>query len=133
MKPVVALLLSVLVLASSLLPRHDLAELARLPRLVQHYQQHRQAATSLSFGEFLLEHYGGGGRQSHTTTHSPEHEGLPLHDCHHVPVPVICTLPVQLRLSVQLLPAWPAPTYRPAASPRYPGGHAPARWQPPCA
>ena len=133
MKPIVALLLSVLVLASSLLPRHDLAELGRLPRLLEHYRQHRQATEALSFAEFMMLHYGDAGSQSHDDTRSDEHEGLPLHDCHHAPVPVICVLPVLVQVPTTAFCAWPTLAYRPADSPRYPGGHAPTRWQPPCA
>jgi hypothetical protein len=133
MRSVVALLLCALVLASSLLPQHDLAELGRLPRLLEHYRQHRQETAGLSFGQFLLLHYGGAGRQSHHAGHSPEHEGLPLHDCHHTPVPAICALPVVLVPPPMRARSWPTQVYKSAAAPRYPGGHAPTCWQPPCA
>lgn len=133
MKSVVALLLSVLVLASSLLPRHDLAELSRLPQLLEHYRQHRQATGgTMSFEQFLALHYSNAGRQAHGARHTPEHEGLPLHDCHHAPVPAVCAAPV-VWLVPAVFRAWPTVAYKPAEAFRCPGGHSPTRWQPPCA
>lgn len=129
MKFVVALLLCVLTLAGGLVPRHDLAELGRLPRLLEHYRQHRATAGTLTFVEFLALHYGRPGQAVPT----PEHQGLPLHDGHHTSVPVICTGPLLVHLPVVGFHAWPALAYHPTDSPRYPGGHAPAWWQPPCA
>ncbi|GAB2475815.1 hypothetical protein GCM10011375_22570 [Hymenobacter qilianensis] len=129
MQSFVALLLCVLALAGGLLPRHDLAELGRLPRLLEHYRQHQATFEALTFAEFLALHYGRPGQAAPT----PEHQGLPLHDGHYAPVPVICTGPLLVCLPVVGFRAWPALAYSPADSPRYPGGHAPACWQPPCA
>ncbi|WBA43142.1 hypothetical protein [Hymenobacter canadensis] len=132
MKILVSLFLSVLMLASSLLPRHDLAELGRLPHLLEHYRQHQAQAGTLSFGEFLALHYGSAGRQAHSGRTPTEHHGLPLHDCHHAAVPMVCALPTALVLPVAFA-SWPAPAYQPAAHPCCPSGHASGRWQPPCA
>ena len=130
MKSLVALLLCVLTLAGGLVPRHDLAELGRLPRLLEHYRQHQATAGSgtLSFAGFLALHYGRPGRAAH----HPDHEGLPLHDCHHTPVPVICTLTVWVGIAP---PVWAAAVaeYLPASHGSSAGGYPPACWQPPCA
>lgn len=120
-------------LTSSLLPQHDLAELGRLPRLLEHYHQHRAAGTIQTFRQFLALHYGPTGRRSHTAGHAPEHEGLPLHDCHHAPAPAICALPALVPAAPRVFRTWPARVFRPAGLLRCAGGYAPASWQPPCA
>ncbi|RZK93874.1 MAG: hypothetical protein EOO62_31310, partial [Hymenobacter sp.] len=50
-------------LIGSLIPQNDLAELSKLPMLLEHYQYHHSAAGGgLSLVEFLAEHYGAGTR-----------------------------------------------------------------------
>ena len=131
MKPALALFLSVLMLVGSLLPQHDLMELGRLPQLLEHYRLHQQTTSDFSVGEFLALHYGTG-RQSHEAQHPHEHDGLPLHDCHHTPVPVVCALPVPLGLPVPgRAGQWPVPVYRSFAARRLTSGHVLALMQPP--
>jgi hypothetical protein len=87
MKPVAAFFLACLMLLGSLIPQNDLAELSKLPTLVQHYRfHHSEAGGGLSLTAFLVEHYGAGTRHLHGCTlsqrHHQDHHNLPLHNCH---------------------------------------------------
>jgi len=87
MKSVVAFFLACLMLLGSLIPQNDLAELSKLPTLLEHYRFHHSAAGGgLSLAAFLVEHYGAGTRHLHGCTlsqrHHQDHHNLPLHNCH---------------------------------------------------
>ncbi len=87
MKPVAAFFLACLMLLGSLIPQNDLAELSKLPTLLEHYRFHHSAAGGgLSLTAFLAEHYGAGTRHLHGCTisqrHHQDHHNLPLHNCH---------------------------------------------------
>jgi hypothetical protein len=58
-----------------------LAELARMPLLLDHYQTHREEAPDLSFGRFLWMHY----LENAHSHRDNSHAQLPLH-CAHGPV-----------------------------------------------
>jgi hypothetical protein len=87
MKPVAAFFLACLMLLGSLIPQNDLAELGKLPTLLEHYRFHHSAAGGgLSLAAFLVEHYGAGTPHLHGCTlsqaHHQDHHNLPLHNCH---------------------------------------------------
>ncbi|MBT2556600.1 hypothetical protein J7E24_02290 [Hymenobacter sp. ISL-91] len=125
MKTVVARLLGFVMLLGSLLPQHDLSELAKLPELAEHYRYHRTLASGdLSVGAFLALHYGPQSARHHQNPVShrdaQDHEKLPLEQQHHNCLLVSFVLPVAARVGVPVSPlAWPAATYRPAPGSLY--------------
>jgi hypothetical protein len=138
MRVVISYFLACLMLVGSFIPQNDLAELSKLPQLLEHYRFHHSVAGGgLSVGQFLAEHYGSGTPAHFGCTFSPQHQqdhqGLPLHGQHscsaHV-ASLFLLLPTGLRLAAQR-PAVVNPTYRPAGQPRYLDGAAPALLQPP--
>ena len=123
-------------LVGSLIPQNDLAELSKLPQLLEHYRFHHSVAGGgLSVAEFLAEHYGSGEKAhfgySCSAQHQQDHQGLPLHGQHtcdgHVAFLLLAPTPLR----------WPPPAveqaraYRPAAAVRYQDGQAAALLQPP--
>ena len=58
-----------------------LAEMARMPLLLDHYQTHREETPNLSFGRFLWMHY----LENAHSHRDNSHAQLPLH-CAHGPV-----------------------------------------------
>lgn len=81
MKQVAAFFLACLMLLGSLIPQNDLAELSKLPQLLEHYRYHHSAAGGgLSVAEFLAEHYGAGTRHLRGCTlsawHRQDHHNL---------------------------------------------------------
>lgn len=78
MRPVIAFLLSTLLLAGSVLP-HVSAE--RLPGLVEHYHEHqREEGGDVNILHFLWEHYAADAFHHKHPNHSHSH--LPVLDCH---------------------------------------------------
>ena len=75
MKSFVAFLLAGLVLGSSLLPGFGIDQSTKLVKLIQHYQQHRETDTQLSFTDFMAMHYG----------ENSEHQKHPNHSHHNLP------------------------------------------------
>jgi hypothetical protein len=136
MKSVVSLFLACLMLVGSLIPQNDLAELSKLPQLLEHYRFHHSVAGGgLSVGQFLAEHYGSGQPAHFGCTFSPQHQqdhqGLPLHGQHSCSTHVaFLLLPLGVRLTTQP-PTVANPAYRPARQPRYLEGTALALLQPP--
>ncbi|MDO7875822.1 hypothetical protein Q5H93_13850 [Hymenobacter sp. ASUV-10] len=97
MKRLLSLFLAMLMFVGGLVPQHDLAELAKLPQLVQHYRFHKTpAAGGLTLLQFLAEHYGAGTRHYAGTginsRHKQDHHDLPLR-CHHGCAAVAFVLP----------------------------------------
>ena len=87
MKAVVAFFPACLMPVGSFVPQNDLAELSKLPQLLEHYRFHHSAAGGgLSLAEFLAEHYGAGTKEHFGCTFSARHQhdyqGLPLHGRH---------------------------------------------------
>jgi hypothetical protein len=136
MKAVISFFLACLMLVGSLIPQNDLAELSKLPQLLEHYRFHHSAAGGgLSVAQFLAEHYGSGEPEHFGCTFSPrhqqDHQGLPLHGRHTCSTHVaFLLLPAGVRLVAQL-PTATNPAYRPANRARYQRGAAPALLQPP--
>ncbi len=136
MRSIVAFVLGLLMLLGSLVPNNDLGELAKLPELAKHYRFHRSpAGGSLSFSEFMVEHYGAGTKHysgcSLSEHHQDDHHNLPLR-CHHgcaavsfVVVPVTRLVFAAQPITAQL------PAYRVAAAPRYAGPVGTLPGQPP--
>lgn len=86
MKSIVAFLLAIQVLGSSLLPGFGVDQSAKLVDLVQHFEQHRQTEPHLNFLDFMVMHYGA----------NSEHQKHPNHSHHNLPsvghtVPVFTT------------------------------------------
>lgn len=83
MKQVAAFFLACLMLVGSLIPQNDLAELSKLPYLLEHYRYHHSVAGGgLSLPEFLVEHYGAGTKHLSgcilSARHRQDHQQLPL-------------------------------------------------------
>ena len=79
-------------LLSSLIPQNDLAELSKLPALLEHYRFHHSVAGgSMSLAAFLVEHYGAGTKHFSgchlSSQHQQDHHNLPLR--HHGNCPVV--------------------------------------------
>lgn len=55
----------------------DLHDLVKLPRLIEHYQQHKKKAINVSFLDFLNLHYGSEADRHDQEEHE-EHEDLPF-------------------------------------------------------
>ena len=55
----------------------DLHDLMKLPKLFEHFQQHKTKAADVSFIDFLNLHYGTGAAQHDQEEHE-EHQGLPF-------------------------------------------------------
>ena len=136
MKSVISFFLACLMLVGSLIPQNDLAELSKLPQLLEHYRFHHSVAGgSLSVAQFLAEHYGSGTPEHFGCTFSPrhqqDHQGLPLHGRHTCSAHVaFLLLPVGVRLVAQL-PAVINLAYCPASRARYQDGTVTALLQPP--
>lgn len=73
MQRIIASLLIVISLGSGLWPNLKLWDVLLAPRMVEHYELHRQADASLDLGEFLLEHMFG----EHRTSKQHSHDKLP--------------------------------------------------------
>jgi hypothetical protein len=136
MRSVVSLFLACLMLVGSFIPQNDLAELSKLPQLLEHYRFHHSVAGGgLSLAEFLAEHYGSGTPEHFGCTFSPrhqqDHQGLPLHGrhtcCDHIAFLVLTPTPIRWEQPVTAL----ARAYRPAARVLYQDELAPALLQPP--
>ena len=124
MRAPLAFILGILLLLGSFVPENDLGELAKLPRLVEHYRYHHSAAGGgLNFGQFIAEHYGAGTRHYAGCTLSPrhrhDHHNLPLR-CHHgcVLLHFVVAPATRAALGGRAETAI-APAYRTAAAPRY--------------
>ncbi|MFN0048138.1 MAG: hypothetical protein ACKVOU_03325 [Cytophagales bacterium] len=77
MAKITSLFLVFCIFSISLIPKLDIEELAKIPRLVSHFYEHSQADKHLDFVNFLAQHY----QTDHK--HNPEHEDLPFvsHHC----------------------------------------------------
>lgn len=73
-RKVIALFLIQITLLGSMMDLHDLV---KLPRLVEHYQQHKAKSTKVSFLGFLNLHYGSEAERHDREEHE-EHEDLPF-------------------------------------------------------
>ncbi|QNH61377.1 hypothetical protein [Hymenobacter sediminicola] len=135
MKSALAFLLGLLMLTSSLIPQNDLAELGKLPQLLQHYRfHHSEAGGSLSLRQFLVLHYGSGTahyQHQHSARHDQDHHDLPLR-CHHDCVLAAFVLPAA-RLLVQAgqRMSWPTTIYSAAVRPLYSFSFSTSLLQPP--
>lgn len=69
-----AILLLLLYLGTAVLPVPIRAELFKLPRLMEHFLEHRAEVSDFSFVDFLLLHYGEG-YKAHQSAHN--HSELP--------------------------------------------------------
>jgi hypothetical protein len=60
MRSILSAFLAIWILAGSFMPQNDMEELCKIPALINHYHEHRNAAIdqSLSFTSFLAQHYG---------------------------------------------------------------------------
>jgi len=72
-KSIAILLLSVVLLGSLM----DLHDLAKLPRLIEHYQEHRNKSPEVGFIGFLNLHYGSEA-DHHDQEEHQKHTGLPF-------------------------------------------------------
>ena len=136
MKAVVSLFMACLMLVGSLIPQNDLAELSKLPQLLEHYRYHHSVAGGgLSLAEFLAEHYGAGEKAHFGCTfsarHQQDHQRLPLHGQHSCDGHVAFIVLALSHLRGQQPVAGKARAYRAAAAARYQDGQAPALLQPP--
>ena len=124
MRATFAFILGLLMLLGSCVPDNDLGELAKLPQLVEHYQYHHSVVGGgLTFGEFMVEHYGAGTRHyagcSLSPRHQQDHHNLPLRS-HHGSNAVSFVVAAATRVAFVARPARPtAPAYRAAAAPHY--------------
>ena len=124
MRATVAFVLGMLMLLGGFVPENDLGELAKLPQLVEHYQYHHSAAGGgLTFGEFMMEHYGAGtkhyGGCSLSQRHQQDHHNLPLRS-HHDSGSVNFVVAAATRLVFVARPETAtALAYRVAPAPRY--------------
>jgi len=66
--------LVVIVLTGSLVDLHDMA---KLPYLIDHYNQHKSKAEAFSFNEFFDLHYGSKAEE-HDKEEREQHKGLPF-------------------------------------------------------
>jgi hypothetical protein len=74
----ISFILFIQILAASLLPQMDFAELSKLPSLINHYQLHQTEKNYKgSFLDFLSLHYGEKNEDGH------DHSHLPFKNCHH--------------------------------------------------
>ncbi len=135
MKSVVAFFLACLMLVGSFVPQNDLAELSKLPQLLEHYRFHHSAAGGgLSLAEFLAEHYGAGTKEhfgcTFSTQHQHDHQGLPLHGRHAGSGGFFMLLATAALPASQQTPRL-CRLYRPAESALYQDGPEAALLQPP--
>ena len=137
MKSVAAFFLACLMLLGSLIPQNDLAELSKLPTLVEHYRFHHSAAGGgLSLAAFLVEHYGAGTPHLHgcalSQRHHQDHHNLPLHNNHSDCSVVVFVLASARPALPSATPAWATGRlYRLASATNCPDGPAVALLQPP--
>ncbi|UHG94945.1 hypothetical protein [Spirosoma oryzicola] len=75
MKSIVAFLLAIQLLGSSLLPGFGIDQSSRLIDLVQHFQQHQATNPDLGFLDFMVMHYGADSAHQKHPNHS--HHNLP--------------------------------------------------------
>ena len=124
MRATVAFVLGLLMLLGSIVPDNDLNELAKLPQLVEHYQFHHSAAGGgLTFGQFMVEHYGAGTRHyagcSLSQRHQQDHHNLPLRSHHGTnAVNFVVTAAARVAFAARAEKAT-AVAYRAATAPRY--------------
>jgi hypothetical protein len=72
-KSISIFLLSISLLGSMM----NIDNLAKLPRLIEHYQEHRDKSSDFSFFEFLSLHYGSKS-EHHDKEEHEQHTGLPF-------------------------------------------------------
>ena len=136
MRATVAFFLGILMLLGSFVPENDLGELAKLPELVKHYEYHHSAAGGgLTFGQFMVEHYGAGtkhyGGCSLSQRHQQDHHNLPLRS-HHGSGTVNFVVAAATRLLFATRPETAsALAHRAAAAPRYAFSFSASLGQPP--
>lgn len=135
MRAIVAFVLGLLLLLGSFVPNNDLGELAKLPQLVEHYRfHHSPAGGGLTFGQFLVEHYGAGTKHyagcGLSPRHQQDHHNLPLR--HHGSNAVNFVVTAAARVAFAARPARPlAAAYRVATAPRYAFSYSAGLAQPP--
>ena len=136
MRSTFAFFLGLLMLLSSFVPENDLGELVKMPQLVAHYQFHHSAAGGgLTFGQFMVEHYGAGTKHytgcSLTSRHQQDHHKLPLHS-HHSCTTVGFVVAAGTRVAFVASPVLAtAVAYRAATAARYTFCFSAALGQPP--
>jgi hypothetical protein len=70
--------ISIILVSLSLLgSMMDLHDLAKLPRLIEHFQEHQNKVSGFSFFEFLSLHYGSEAERHDREEHE-QHTGLPF-------------------------------------------------------
>ncbi|NML64139.1 hypothetical protein HHL22_02875 [Hymenobacter sp. RP-2-7] len=123
-------------LLGSFIPQNDLAELGKLPQLLEHYRYHHSAAGGgLSLTEFLAEHYGAGAKHLSgchlSPQHQSDHHNLPLRDHSNCPQVVFLLSAGRPALPLAQPGKLAARLYRALAPPRYLGGPGLGLLQPP--
>lgn len=79
MKSIFSTVLAIWICLGSLMPMNDMEELAKVPDLIYHFQEHKaESGGDFSFFQFLDEHYGHGKQ-----TQDQKHKKLPFfeHQC----------------------------------------------------
>jgi hypothetical protein len=99
--------LSVWILVGSLMPQNDMEEIAKIPALLAHFQEHKfsHPGESLSFSDFIWEHY------AQTPCDNGSHEDLPFFK-HNLPGLIFLIPKIQSSFCLQvfhLLPVSHAP------------------------
>jgi hypothetical protein len=91
MKALFSILFSVWFLLGSLMPGNDAEELAKMPLLFQHFQEHSEKGEVSTWLEFLNEHF------SEAASGNQEHQQLPfvkhLQACLVFIIPCFCFVP----------------------------------------
>jgi|DewCreStandDraft_4_1066084.scaffolds.fasta_scaffold98515_2 hypothetical protein len=122
-----AILLVFIIFLKALIPAMDTAELAKIPLLFDHYQDHRKQDTNISFMAFLALHYADSKHheEDHTT-----HSKLPFGQHHHLNI--IITAWFAPTLPEFLLPPQPQKVeHNSMHFPQELSAHAISIWQPP--
>ncbi len=102
MRRLIAIYLTALFLFSALVPVRVQEELAKLPSLLEHYDEHLVQTPDLTFPAFLKLHYGEEAAKHHS---DHDHSGLPGKDtCGHLHAPSMALLPIAA-VSSQPIPA----------------------------
>lgn len=105
----------------------DTAELAKLPLLLSHFQEHRKQNAAISFAAFLTLHYAD--PKHHEEDHST-HSQLPFGQHHHLNI----VIPAWHAPSLPEFPARPKPVILQHFTTQLPeelSAHVASVWQPP--
>ena len=95
MKQVISISLLVLYINSYT----EFHELLRLPVLLEHYQEHREQVSDMTFFEFLGMHY------KSDLSHDKQDSQLPFKDAHHAFTAPALAIPIQKMILVETAPS----------------------------